>query len=129
MVFVSGPYSPYEGTHFLGYNSMVNDQTRFRLHYSIDDNIEIAKKYATLLWEMGFTVHCPHLNTAHFEQTCACKLQGYLDGDIVVLKRCDAIFMLPNWKYSKGAKIEYNVAKMRDMKILMNLKEAENWLD
>lgn len=37
--------------------------------------------------------------------------------DIWMLKQCDAIYMLPNWKRSRGAIIEFAVAKLLRKKI------------
>ena len=34
----------------------------------------------------------------------------YIKFDIKILMDCDLIYMLPNWKDSKGAKIEHDLA-------------------
>ena len=38
--------------------------------------------------------------------------------DISGLLDCDAIYMLKNWGQSKGARIEYQIAKEMDLKII-----------
>ena len=38
--------------------------------------------------------------------------------DIKILARCNAICMLPGWKRSKGARLEYRIAKILNMQIL-----------
>lgn len=37
---------------------------------------------------------------------------SYMVRDIAQLVRCDAIMMLPNWKQSRGARIERRIAKI-----------------
>lgn len=49
------------------------------------------------------------------------KAPGYTDymrEDIKILARCNAICMLPGWKRSKGARLEYRIAKILNMQIL-----------
>ena len=49
------------------------------------------------------------------------KIPGYTDymrEDIKILARCNAICMLPGWKRSKGARLEYRIAKILNMQIL-----------
>lgn len=42
----------------------------------------------------------------------------YMREDIKILARCNAICMLPGWKRSKGARLEYRIAKILNMQIL-----------
>lgn len=49
------------------------------------------------------------------------KMPGYTDymrEDIKILARCNAICMLPGWKRSKGARLEYRIAKILNMQLL-----------
>jgi len=123
VIYVAGAYSPIKT------KTTTTDNGHFtRSGTNIDHNINVAKIFAIELWEMGFTVICPHLNTAHFEQDCTCKYDDYLQGDLELLSRCDAIFMLPNWKYSEGAGVEKGFAIEHNLiKILHNLDDAKNW--
>jgi hypothetical protein len=78
----------------------------------ISKNIMEARKVAVNLWEQGFSVLCPHMNTAHFEvDTQKVTHEDWLQGDLEMLLRCDAIIMLPDWEESAGAKIELNCAE------------------
>ena len=40
-----------------------------------------------------------------------------LDFDLLLLSKCDAIFMAKNWQTSKGAKVELDFAKRHNKKI------------
>lgn len=77
----------------------------------IVENIDIARRVAIELWEQGFSVLTPHLNTYHFETDCNCKYDDYIRGDLEMLSRCDAIIMLQGWNQSKGATKEREYAK------------------
>lgn len=74
------------------------------------ENIAAARKVAVELWEKGFTVICPHLNTSLFETDCNVDYATYLKGYLEILARCDAMILLPNWEQSEGANIEYDFA-------------------
>jgi hypothetical protein len=47
-----------------------------------------------------------------------CPDQWFLDGDIQMLRRCDAIYMIPGWETSQGAREELDIAKSLRMEIL-----------
>jgi hypothetical protein len=71
-------------------------------------NIWRARRAAIRLWRQGWVVICPHLNSALMDG--ACDESAFLEGDIELLKRCHAIFMLTNWIKSTGAKSEHRIA-------------------
>ncbi len=39
--------------------------------------------------------------------------------DVALLLRCDAIYMLPDWRKSEGAMIEFLIARQRRMRIFL----------
>jgi hypothetical protein len=80
----------------------------------IDRHIDIAKHASINLLKRGWAVICPHLNTCHFElyeDEIGYTHDDWLKMDFEILERCDAIFMLKNWKDSKGAKMELDYAR------------------
>jgi len=72
----------------------------------VDRNIQQAREIAIKLWEAGYAVICPHLNTQHFELDCKLDHAGYLAGDFEIIERCDAVVMTPDWVDSAGATME-----------------------
>jgi len=48
------------------------------------------------------------------------KWKDYMLTDIEALFDCDAIYMLDNWGQSKGARIEYGIAKELGLKIFFH---------
>jgi len=76
--------------------------------HSVDENIAIAKKIAAEMWAAGHIAICPHANNEKFEVIYPnIPIQQWLDGDIEMLKLCEFIEMLPNWKYSNGGTGEH----------------------
>jgi uncharacterized protein DUF4406 len=83
----------------------------------IEENINIARSIAATLWESGHAVICPHANTARFETICQATYDQYIEGDLKIVARCDALVMLPGWELSKGANIEREYAQSLDIPI------------
>jgi hypothetical protein len=73
---------------------------------NVCENIHNARIVSIKLWEAGFAVITPHLNSAHMELDCKSTYDDFIAGDIEILRRCDAIIMLPDWQSSAGAVIE-----------------------
>lgn len=96
LAYVAGPYRGKSK------NKIINRLQVIR-------NILAAREVAKKLWQMGYAVICPHSNTALFDGIVPDKT--FLDGDIVMLKRCDLIVMMPNWMDSSGAIDELCIAQ------------------
>ncbi len=84
--------------------------------WGLVENIRHAERASIRLWQDGWAVICPHKNTAHFGGLC--PDDTWLKGDIEMLKRCDAIYMLKNWDKSEGALLELATAKNEGIEIL-----------
>ena len=84
--------------------------------WGLEENIRHAEVAAVKLWQQGFAVFCPHKNTAHMGGVVSDTT--FLEGDLEILKRCDVIFMLNNWKNSVGACQELKVAKEHNLEII-----------
>jgi hypothetical protein len=85
--------------------------------YTADDweerqaNIAAARKVAGELWKAGHTALCPHLNSANFEDDFPeIQYEQYIESDLQMVARCDALMMVEGWERSKGANIERNYA-------------------
>jgi hypothetical protein len=82
----------------------------------VSKNIKLAREASKKLWQQGYAVICPHMNTAHFDGICPDDY--FLDGDIEMMIRCDAVYLLKNWEESEGAREEHNIALSRGMEII-----------
>ena len=86
-----------------------------------DKNIRAAARVAAGYLRDGWAIFCPHTMTTlidrEFNSDRAIGYQGYLTLDLYWLAKCDAIHMLPGWWGSKGARIEYLMAKALGIEI------------
>jgi hypothetical protein len=81
---------------------------------TVEENVQYAKLLALELWEKGYTVFCPAANS-DLPITLAEKeveADRWLNGDIEILARCDALVVSPGWELSEGVKGEIASAKM-----------------
>ena len=72
------------------------------------NNIIHARNVAVKLWHQGWACICPHTNTMFMGSMMGDKM--FLEGDLEILSRCDAIFMLRGFHSSRGATEEYELA-------------------
>jgi len=93
----------------------------------IKQNILNARAMAIKLWEFGFAVICPHLNTAHFEQDCGATYEDYLEGDLRMVEGCDAVLMLKGWQDSEGAKKERAHAQTKGKPVYTSIHSLMTW--
>jgi hypothetical protein len=78
----------------------------------------------------GFYPVCLHLNSnprPYF--TTAQDREFWLASTLELMRRCDAVFFMPDWKLSEGARAEHEEAKRLGMKIFYSLDElkTETW--
>lgn len=95
--------------------------------WNIDRNIHKARKVAIALVEAGFAPITPHLNHYHFEDDCEATYGQYLAGDLAILKRCDIVFLLDNWRDSAGATKERLFAMEHKIPIFVSLEGLIEW--
>ena len=97
VLYISGPYSaPTED--------------------GIENNIDRAREAAQRLWDMGYVVICPHLNSAHMEGSP----ETFISGDLEIIRRLqpgDGLYMLRGWQYSRGARREWRLAHELGLRI------------
>ena len=76
--------------------------------WGLVENIRHAEREAIKLWQENWVVICPHKNTAHFGGLCPDNT--WLEGDLEILRRCDAVYMLRGFRSSLGAMAEHKLA-------------------
>lgn len=103
LIYLAGPYRAF-GTR------------------TVDDNIDTARHEAKYVAMIG--VHypvTPHLNTGHFDGKNTDEY--FLRGTLELMRRCDAVLMLPGWEYSSGAVAEREEAIRLGLTIYESLTE------
>ncbi len=94
--------------------------------WGIQQNIMRAMELSLEVWRAGAAAVCPHANTMFYQN--AAPDHVWLDGDIAILKKCDAILMTPDWERSSGARAEHDIAKRSLIPIFYDLKALQEWL-
>jgi len=92
-IYLAGPYSPRGWPWWLKW-------------FGKRWNIRRARKVAIRLWQEGYVVLCPHLNTAHFPEGTV----DYVAGDLLFVEACTEVWLLPGWWWSIGACAEFDRA-------------------
>ena len=79
--------------------------------YAITQNRARAASVARDLWRAGFSVFCPHLNTAGMVGLLGKEGEAaFIAGDVLWLQHADLLFMLNGWEQSEGARCEHEYA-------------------
>lgn len=100
---------------------------RGKSHWEIAENIRNAERLALEVWRMGAVAICPHANTAHFQN--AAPDEVWLNGDLELLARCDAVLMTPDWMRSRGANEEHDFALARKIPVFYEVSMLKVWLE
>jgi len=97
--------------------------------WDLEENIHHAATIARRLWLQGWATICPHMNTAHFggyRQNGSDAFKNmWREGDLELVRRCDAIYMLEGWEQSEGAKQELELAKELNLDVFYEENKNE----
>jgi len=94
--------------------------------WEVHRNVSAAEHWAFQVATLGAMPLCPHTNTANFDGTLTDRF--WLDGTMELLRRCDAIFLTPNWLESTGARGELLEAVRMRMPSFDTLKDLQAWI-
>jgi hypothetical protein len=82
-------------------------------------NIRKAEALALEVWQNGGIAICPHKNTEHFDGCI--PDDAFIVGDLEILRRCDAVLLLTDWRDSEGACREKDEANIKCIPVLHEL--------
>lgn len=94
--------------------------------WAVEQNIRRAEMLALEVWILGAACICPHTNTRFFDGVL--QDNTFLDGDLEIIKRCDALLMTHDWKTSVGATAEHAYAIRQGLNIFYDLGSLNRWL-
>lgn len=94
--------------------------------WEIEENIRRAERLALQVWRSGAAALCPHTNTRFFQG--AADDAVWLDGDLELLARCDAVILTPNWRESSGARAEHGFATSRGIPVFHEIRDLTDWM-
>lgn len=116
LVYIAGPF-----------RSASQDVPGEQNAFGVLQNIMRAMSLSLEVWKAGAVGVCPHGNTFCFQGAADDKI--WLDGDIELMKRCDAVLMTPDWQRSSGATAERDIARQEGMPIFYTLGALIAWLE
>lgn len=91
-------------------------------------NIREAERAALFVWLHGGVALCPHKNTAGLGGAHGMTVEVWLDGDLELIERCDALWAIPGWDDSYGAKAEVDFAKKCNIPVLFDQVDVLEFL-
>ena len=115
VVYVAGPFRA-ASTFVPGHQDM----------FAVQQNVMRAMELSLEVWRLGAVAVCPHSNTMFFTGSAEDKV--WLDGDLELLARCDAVLMTPDWAKSSGARAEEAFAKKKGVPVFYKLDSVRDWL-
>jgi hypothetical protein len=107
VIYIAGPYR--------GKNS-----------WEVEKNIRNAEHYAFRLAEFGMVPLCPHSMYRYFDRTL--NDEYWINATEMLLKRCDAVFLIPGWQNSIGATAEECTACRLEIPCFENEDDLFNWV-
>lgn len=92
-----------------------------------DLNKPVFERFTKTVQAMGFATVNPHdvppTDKYGLEKIGEPSYDDYLLSDIVALVKCDGILMLPDWKSSRGARVELEIATTLGHAVFESLDE------
>ena len=85
LLYIAGPFNHEDTIHGIARNIIAASEVA----------LEAARK--------GWMPLCPHKNTSDFQHATDIPASFWYEGDIEILKRCDAVLLIPGWEGSFGA--------------------------
>ncbi len=95
--------------------------------WGIQSNVMRAMELALEVWRLGAAAVTPHANTMFFQNAAPDNV--WLDGDLAILAKCDAMLMTPDWERSSGARAEKEYADKIGIPVMLTLDELRAWLE
>ena len=107
IIYVAGP--------FRGENS-----------WEMEQNIRRAETLALEVWRMGVAAICPHANTRFYQGAAPDNV--WLEGDLEMVRRCDAVLLVEGWEKSTGTLGEIKEADAAGIPVFKTLAELFQWI-
>lgn len=95
-------------------------------NWAIEQNVRRAEALSLATWRAGAAAICPHTISRFFQGAAADSV--WLQGDLALLRRCDAVRVVEGWEQSTGTCAEIRAAKAWGIPVLYDENEWEAWL-
>lgn len=107
LIYVAGPY-------------------RAKTVWGVEQNIHRARAIGAQLCSLGAYAVIPHSNTAHFDGLAPDEF--WLEATLELMRRCDAVMMVPGWGDSSGARAEREEALRLLLPVFYTFDDVGAWL-
>jgi hypothetical protein len=94
--------------------------------WDIEQNIRRAEEVGMDVAKAGAMPVIPHANTRFFHGTLTDAF--WLEGTLEMLRRCDAVVMVPGWGESRGSIAEKAEAERLGLPVFVNLPQLVEWM-
>ncbi len=94
--------------------------------WDIECNVRRAEEASLTIWRMGAAALCPHTNTRFFQG--AAPDHVWIDGTLELMRRCDAVYVLPNAEQSRGTQGEIREAGAFGIPVFHDFDNLRAWL-
>lgn len=95
--------------------------------WDIEQNVRRAEELGLAVWRLGAAAIIPHTNSRFFSGAAPDSV--WLEGDLAILAKCDAVILTETWRRSAGARAEEQYARELGLPVFRNLRELALWLD
>lgn len=90
---------------------------------TVEQNVASAVAIYLRLIDAGVCAFCPHLS-ALVPEAFDIHYEKWLKYDFEIIRRADAVLMLPHWETSSGAKREHEYAKELNKQIFYHVDDV-----
>lgn len=90
----------------------------------ISENVRAAEAVGQELLRRGHVVICPHSMTHDWDIGTGIPDEVFLETDLRLLERCDAICMVSGWTTSAGATAEHDRARELGLKLFVHVDDV-----
>ena len=87
-------------------------------------NVAAAAAVGQELLRRGWAVICPHSMTHNWDIGTGLGYQVFIDQDLALLEKCDAICMVGDWLKSRGSVGEYQRAAELGLDIFTDIEQV-----
>ena len=94
--------------------------------WQVEANIRRAEALALEVWKLGAVAICPHTMTRFYEGVL--PRATWLEGDLELLRRSDALLLVRGWEESAGTRAEVEYASQLKIPIFERLEWLNRWL-
>lgn len=98
--------------------------------WAVEQNIRAAEDVAVQVWAAGHAALCPHANSRHMEGVTTDA--NFLAGTLEMMRRCDAVLLVPGWEASVGTRAEVAEAERLGLPVFspaLSMEALKAWAD